>query len=353
MCGRFSLYEPSERLVARTSASTRSPPGEPEARLQRGAVPADPLGGLFARRRRRGGSARSSGGSCRAGPRTLAVGYRMINARAETVASAPSFRRAFERRRCLVPANGFFEWYHDPDQKRRRGRPVLRPARRRRLLALGGVWEVWHGPDDQVLRTVAIVTTIANPDVSSVHDRMPVDRRARRLGALARPRGARAGRGRPPAPPGRRGAPRTGRGGRPRERPEARRARSARSGRSCTHGVTLNDLDEVAGVSEPLEPAPAVDSLRTSRKVCKGRRGFGGSMDCNGLAANVRRLRERTSRCGVACVLAPVSGPLLALGSPLGRAALRPRWPPTAGRGQAPRRPPASGNGRRRAGVDG
>jgi putative SOS response-associated peptidase YedK len=102
------------------------------------------------------------------------VGNRLINARAETVASAPSFRSAFERRRCLVPANGFFEWRQDPGPKKSRGHPFFARPTDGSLLALGGVWEVWHGPDDLVLRTVAIVTTIANAEMSAVHDRMPV-----------------------------------------------------------------------------------------------------------------------------------------------------------------------------------
>ena len=89
------------------------------------------------------------------------------------MASAPSFRQAFAGRRCLVPANGFFEWLQDPAAKTR-GRPFFARPIDGSVLALGGIWEVWHGPDDQVLRTVAIVTTMANPKLAAVHDRMPV-----------------------------------------------------------------------------------------------------------------------------------------------------------------------------------
>jgi putative SOS response-associated peptidase YedK len=172
MCGRFSLYEPSER-VARIFSVDEVTPGEPEAHWN--VAPSQQVLTVVASRdgeTRRLGTLRW--GLVPSWAKDRAIGNRHINARAETVATAPSFRRAFERRRCLVPANGFFEWYHDPDNRRRRGRPFFLRPPDGSLLALGGVWEVWHGPDDEVLRTVAVVTTMANREVSAVHDRMPV-----------------------------------------------------------------------------------------------------------------------------------------------------------------------------------
>jgi putative SOS response-associated peptidase YedK len=172
VCGRFSLYEPSER-VARAFGVDEVTAGEPEARYN--VAPSQQILSVVCSR---DGTTRRMGtlkwGLVPSWAKDPSIGYKTINARAETVASAPSFRRAFERRRCLVPANGFFEWYHDPDQKRRRGQPYFAAAPDRSLLALGGVWEVWHGPDDEVLRTVAIITTIANPEMAPIHDRMPV-----------------------------------------------------------------------------------------------------------------------------------------------------------------------------------
>lgn len=172
MCGRFSLYEPTER-VARIFAVDEAASAEPEARFN--VAPSQQILAVVCSRdgeRRRLGTLKW--GLVPSWAEDPAVGNRLINARAETVASAPLFRRAFERRRCLVPANGFFEWQHDPDNRRRRGRPYFLRPPDGGLLGLGGVWEVWHGPDDQVLRTVAIVTTMASEDVASVHDRMPV-----------------------------------------------------------------------------------------------------------------------------------------------------------------------------------
>jgi putative SOS response-associated peptidase YedK len=89
-----------------------------------------------------------------------------INARAETVATSPAFRGAFIRRRCILPADGFYEWDKDKQPwfiTRADGRP----------LAMAGLWESWHGPDNLVIRTCAVITTSANPFVSPVHDRMP------------------------------------------------------------------------------------------------------------------------------------------------------------------------------------
>jgi putative SOS response-associated peptidase YedK len=97
-----------------------------------------------------------------------AIGYRTINAKCETVAEKPAFRGAFRKRRCLVPASGFFEWRKEG---KKRFPILLRP--RSGLFAFAGLWETWHG-EDQPLDTFTIITTEANELVRPVHDRMPV-----------------------------------------------------------------------------------------------------------------------------------------------------------------------------------
>lgn len=105
--------------------------------------------------------------------RDLKSGHRAINARAETVDTTPTFRGAFSRRRCLVLADGFYEW-------RREGRVRLGHWIRRRdgrPFAMAGLWERWRGPDgalDPPLETCTIITTDANEVVAPIHDRMPV-----------------------------------------------------------------------------------------------------------------------------------------------------------------------------------
>lgn len=94
---------------------------------------------------------------------------RMINARSETAAVKPSFREAFRRRRCLVPADGFIEWQKRPDGKQ----PYWIGLRDGAPFGMAGLWESWRGPDG-IVESCAVLTTSANELVSTVHDRMPV-----------------------------------------------------------------------------------------------------------------------------------------------------------------------------------
>ena len=91
-----------------------------------------------------------------------------VNARAETASTKPAFRNAFRTRRCLVPANGFFEWKHVGKQKY----PYLIRSAGGGLFAYAGLWEPWTGPDGPI-ETVAILTVPANDLVRPLHDRMP------------------------------------------------------------------------------------------------------------------------------------------------------------------------------------
>ncbi len=98
-------------------------------------------------------------------------GARLINARAESLASRPAFRRAVRERRCLVVADGFYEWRRDADART----PHLVRLRSQRPMALAGLWERWHPPDGgPSLTTCTIVTCPPNDLLATVHDRMPV-----------------------------------------------------------------------------------------------------------------------------------------------------------------------------------
>ena len=98
------------------------------------------------------------------------IGNRMINARGETVAQKPSFRNALQRRRCLVLADGFYEW-----QKVGKGKQPMRIVlKSREPFAFAGLWETWRNPEGETIRSCTIITTEANDLLRPIHERMPV-----------------------------------------------------------------------------------------------------------------------------------------------------------------------------------
>ncbi|MGO9115947.1 MAG: SOS response-associated peptidase [Thermoguttaceae bacterium] len=98
-----------------------------------------------------------------------AIGNRMINARAETAAEKPSFRTALRRRRCLIVADGFYEW----QTVGKRRQPMFIHMRDDQPLAFAGLWESWEGANHSALESCTILTTAANDVVRPIHDRMP------------------------------------------------------------------------------------------------------------------------------------------------------------------------------------
>jgi putative SOS response-associated peptidase YedK len=100
----------------------------------------------------------------------IKVGFSNINAKAEGVDTRPAFREAFQRRRCLVPLDSFYEWKKLGKDRQ----PYAVALADRRLMAMAGLWESWRSPVGERLRSFAIVTTAANELLAPVHDRMPV-----------------------------------------------------------------------------------------------------------------------------------------------------------------------------------
>lgn len=100
--------------------------------------------------------------------------YRAINARAETVDRAPNYRGAFQKRRCLVVAHGFYEWRSEGTGRQAKKQPFAIQRADDQPLALAGIWENWQDPTTGTwLRSVAIITTAANEALQPIHDRMP------------------------------------------------------------------------------------------------------------------------------------------------------------------------------------
>lgn len=100
------------------------------------------------------------------------IGYRMINARAETLGEKPSFRGPYKYRRCLIPADGFYEWVKIEGSKKKL--PIYIQMKDKRPFAFAGLWEEWHAPDGSELRSATIITTEPNELVRKIHTRMPV-----------------------------------------------------------------------------------------------------------------------------------------------------------------------------------
>ena len=94
----------------------------------------------------------------------------MINARSETASEKPAFRQAFKKRRCLIPASGFFEWAKEDGKKQ----PYFIFLKDKSSMAFAGLWEEWSAPDGKIVKTCAILTVEANSFLQFIHHRMPV-----------------------------------------------------------------------------------------------------------------------------------------------------------------------------------
>jgi putative SOS response-associated peptidase YedK len=102
----------------------------------------------------------------------MSIGSRMINARSETAHEKPAFRAAFKRRRCLIPANGFYEWTQTDDSKNKT--PMFVHMKGQALFAFAGLWEVWYSTEGDEVRSCTILTSTPNDLVKPLHHRMAV-----------------------------------------------------------------------------------------------------------------------------------------------------------------------------------
>jgi len=166
MCGRFTLITPAEALaeqfqlfeIPSLAPRYNIAPTQPVAAVRR--VPGDGQRELVLLR----------WGLVPFWAKDPGIGARMINARSETVAEKPAFRAAFRRRRCLVPADGFYEW-----RRLERGKqPFYVRLRDERPFAFAGLWEHWEGPDETAIDSCTLLTTEPNDLIRPVHSRMPV-----------------------------------------------------------------------------------------------------------------------------------------------------------------------------------
>lgn len=173
MCGRYVAATPAEVLVEYF--------GVEEVRASEDDVPPSwnvaPTRDVFAIVESKSAADKRTLGSFRWGlvpswAKDPSEGARRINARAEAVASAPTFRKALQSRRCIVPADAFYEWEKVEGQKRKQ--PWLAKRADGELMAFAGLWEAWRDVEGKWLRTCAIITTDAAGPLVDIHDRCPV-----------------------------------------------------------------------------------------------------------------------------------------------------------------------------------
>ena len=165
MCGRYSLTTPAEALATLFGAPA---PADLAPRYNIAPTQQVPIVRLDADGARR--FAMPRWGLIPSWAKDRDIGARLINARAETVNEKPSFRAAFRKRRCLMPADGFYEW-----QARGTLRQPFHIARADgQPFAFAGLWESWSDPDGATIESCALITTAANDRLRPIHDRMPV-----------------------------------------------------------------------------------------------------------------------------------------------------------------------------------
>jgi putative SOS response-associated peptidase YedK len=170
MCGRYVLYGPQSRLVERFElaacpdfAPRWNIPPQTEVLVLRQRPDVGRVGQLV------------KWGLVPGWAKDPSIGGKLNNARAEGIAAKPSFRSSFAKHRCLIPANGFYEWKAITEGSRVRKQPYyIRPREDGEFFAMAGLLARWRTPDGQDLVTTCVITTAPNEVLAPIHDRMPV-----------------------------------------------------------------------------------------------------------------------------------------------------------------------------------
>ncbi|MZR31242.1 SOS response-associated peptidase [Sneathiella litorea] len=169
MCGRFSLTSPVEAMQRLFGF-----PERPNIAARFNIAPTTHIPAIRLGKDENGGNRHyfsAHWGLIPPWAKSTEFSAKMINARSETVAEKPAYRAAFRSRRCLIPANGFYEW-----EKQAKGvkQPWLIGIKDMPLFAFAGLWESWTSPDDDIIESCTILTTTASESIAFIHPRMPV-----------------------------------------------------------------------------------------------------------------------------------------------------------------------------------
>jgi putative SOS response-associated peptidase YedK len=164
MCGRFTLHHSTEEVIERFSVKEVSFTLTPRYNI----APSQPIAAVTEKSPRY--LEGFKWGLVPFWAKDPKIGNKMINARAETLLEKPAFKQALMRRRCLIPADGFYEWKAEGKGKV----PLHIRLRTSRLFAFAGLWEEWKSPEGELLRTCTIITSEPNDLISQIHNRMAV-----------------------------------------------------------------------------------------------------------------------------------------------------------------------------------
>jgi putative SOS response-associated peptidase YedK len=168
MCGRFTLEHSTEEIVEHYLVEEKLADFPPRYNISPGQPVAAVTQNAFGDGKRVLEGLKW--GLVPSWAKDASIGNKMINARMETLLEKPAFKRALARRRCLLPADGFYEWTGTGKAKQ----PVHIRFRDRRLFSFAGLWEEWESPDGSPLRSCTIITGLPNPLLSTLHHRMAV-----------------------------------------------------------------------------------------------------------------------------------------------------------------------------------
>ena len=170
MCGRYSLAAPDPSLLR-----ARFPVGESvEIRRRYNVAPTDEVLTVTTDREGNPRGELLRWGLVPSWADSPKIGARMINARVESVAEKSAFRTAFQRFRCLIVADGFYEWQRRDSDPTHRKRPFHITRDDGAPFAFAGLWSIWHGEQEETVRSCTIITRPANERIATLHDRMPV-----------------------------------------------------------------------------------------------------------------------------------------------------------------------------------
>jgi len=165
MCGRFSLVDPGEVLRELEPEIIECDLSRPRYNI----APTQEIPALIMRDGKRV-LVDLKWGLVPAWAKDPTIGNRMINARAETLAQKPTFKNAFRKTRCLIPADGFYEWRKQPSGKQ----PMWIRVEQGKPFAFAGLYDIWHAGEGDEIASCTIITTTPNELMQTIHDRMPV-----------------------------------------------------------------------------------------------------------------------------------------------------------------------------------